>query len=157
MKFRNGFVSNSSSSSFIVVSTDRNYQEELKDKFEDKVLVIDGSGELSSPAITEFGWGPERIDDVESKINFCYLQCLYSQDTYWLKRLEDVVKDFTGAESIEWRISTDGIDKKDVWGYIDHQSSAPEGKNTGMFSSAGKLKRFIFGKGSFIQLDNDNH
>jgi hypothetical protein len=148
MKIRSGFVSNSSSSSFIVIkpkTTDNypNYPEHL---------IVDSSfGE------TEFGWGPERIDLSGSKIIFAYLQTQYASEPEWLKMLEDAIRNNCGVKTIEWKLTTQyGEDDLDH-AYIDHQSHAGEGENTEMFDSEENLKNFLFNAASFIMLDNDNY
>ena len=59
---------------------------------------------------------------------------------------------------IIWKLTDSYEGEKGMeWGYIDHQSSASEGENTEIFESEDTLKHFLFGKGSCIVLDNDNH
>jgi hypothetical protein len=142
MKTRTGFVSNSSSSSFVIIDAD------------DGHVTLAGEMAFGHKGTTEFGWGPGVANDVHSRINFAYLQTHYSGQH--LDMLEDVIKEHTGLDdSIVWEISTDWNDNN--WGYIDHQSSAVEGENMEIFDNKDKLKDFLFGKGSYIHLDNDNH
>lgn len=165
MKIRTGFVSNSSSSSFLVIGASGNYDHEF---YKSRIgKGIEFNGESST---VEFGWGPETIYDVESRINFAYLQTLANTDPTsvifinsldgektWLDLLEKVIKNYTGATDIIWGI-TDNSDVKDkTFGQIDHQSSAYEGENTQIFESEEVLKRFLFDVESKIELDNDNH
>lgn len=149
MKCRQGFVSNSSSSSFIVINSGA--RSSMKDAFTDnEELVADGDlGE------TEFGWGPGVLRGAGSKINFSFLQS--ERNTEWRNMLEKVVKEHTGASSIVWNISEEYDSKDKTWGYIDHQSAASEGMNTEMFENEERLKDFLFNDASYIQLDNDNH
>jgi len=159
MKLRNGFVSNSSSSSFISFSM----KDELIDiasytEYNNDPLVVDGNfGE------TEFGWGPDIIKGWQSMIIFSYLQTRYAKNDDWLEMLENVIKKTLGVSEIIWEIalnfwdSDDDYDKNRVYGYIDHQSNANEGANTEMFIDEDTLTKFIFGKRSHIVLDNDNH
>lgn len=156
MKIRNGFVSNSSSSSYIIIDYSCFSPPQL-----DKILYVDENfGE------TEFGWGPDTICGYGSRIIFSYLQVLYGdEDGKWLEMLENSIKNNCGVEKIYWEISigysNDKIHletgNKIFYGYIDHQSNAMEYKNTEMFDSQQDLDQFLFGQKSCIKLDNDNH
>lgn len=159
MKLRSGFVSNSSSSSFIsfsakdeLIST-TSYAEYVNDP-----LVVDGNF-----GVTEFGWGPDVIKGWQNMVTFAYLQTRYAKNDDWLDMLENVIKKTLGISEIIWEIalnrweSDDDYDKNKTCGYIDHQSNATEEKNTKMFVDEDSLTKFIFGKRSYINLDNDNH
>ena len=146
MKTRTGFVSNSSSSSFIVINakTGHNFPNW------DSHLIVDSSfGE------TEFGWGPETITGIGSRVIFAYFQAKYDNNDKWIKMLENCITSNTDVETIEWKVNIDDWDSEDH-GYIDHASCACEGENTEMFGGPALLRDFIFGKGSKIVLDNDN-
>jgi hypothetical protein len=149
MKIRTGFVSNSSSSSFVVISKKGAY---IKPKWGKNLIVDHNFGG------TEFGWGPGKVSDIGSKIIFCYLQAQYVEKEDWIEMLEEVIKENTKVSSIEWKttiIST--ADDNPNCGYIDHGSNSEEDKNTEIFSSKKALRDFIFNDASFIILDNDNH
>jgi hypothetical protein len=157
MKKRYGFVSNSSSSSFLVVKGGRyNYLLYAKDN----ILVVD-----KDFGTCQFGWGPETIYDAPSKIIFAYLQILYIKEydpgaefkkiaDDCLDMLENVIINNTNVKAIVWDIV---INDYNNFSYIDHASSAAEGQNTEIFDSEDTLKDFIFGSNSYIRLDNDNH
>lgn len=151
MKTRQAFVSNSSSSSFIIISNTGLMDSDTIDKlFSDKELVIDGSqGE------TEFGWYG-YYNNVFDRINFSYIQANYVKDTHpnWIPMLEKVIKDNTKVETIIWKMPT----HPEGYAYIDHQSASYEDDtcNTEMFNSESDLTKFIFGKDSCIECGNDN-
>ena len=145
MKIRKCFVANSSSSSFIVIDAKDGY-----DELNTRSSLLVAGEELGE---TEFGWGPAELPDMGSRINFAYLQALYSSNDDWVEMLETVIKENSAIRAFEWNMDI-GFDGE-THSYIDHQSNYPE--NTEMFESYGQLRDFIFGKGSKVILDNDNH
>lgn len=164
MKIRNSFVSNSSSSSFIVIGTGRLSIPEHNRN--DLNVPWDFGGE------TEFGWGPTTHYDFGSRLNFAYLQTQYinrngdpllqkalehteGHANSWLNMLEIVLRKNMSVTKINWDLSLDYEDTG--YGYIDHQSCAAEGSNTEMFDSIEELERFLFAEDSMIEEDNDNH
>ena len=138
MKTRHRLVSNSSSSSFIIIS-----DKELKFPDYNNNLIVDSTFDGEN----EFGWGPDVYNDTESKIIFTYLQTTFDKTGSHLKMLEDVIKDKCNVSKITWNVD----------GYIDHQSSGCEGENLEMFDSKDALTNFLFSSSSSINLDNDNH
>lgn len=146
MKKRFGFVSNSSSSSFIVICDDEstldfsvlNHHKEVGE------LRIGEYGE------SEFGWEFEKWDDFDSKLNWTVLQIKRSFDLKkqieLLGMLHEVLGEHFGGEIFD-----------ELSGYIDHQSCAHENPANGeMLESKEKLRNFLFNKKSFIQGGNDN-
>jgi hypothetical protein len=146
MKIRLGFVSNSSSSSFVTVDARTGY---------DKLYVDDNTLTVGQIGITEFGWGYEEINDMWSRINFAWLQTTYNP--YFMPMFETVIKENSDITKILSVISKKWDEPNTVHGYIDHQSNASEGENTEIFDSKEILRDFIFGSHSKITLDNDNH
>jgi hypothetical protein len=132
MKIRNGFVSNSSSSSFIVIG-----EAKPEKAAQSKDYVVGQSGTY------EFGWSHVVYDGVDSMINFAWLQAEYSAKKHpeYMEMLVRVIKQYTGAKEVTSHITKDYDDKTKVNAYIDHQSSAAEGENLEMFESEEILAR----------------
>ncbi len=159
MKIRSGFVSNSSSSSFIVINqsgVDESHQ--LRKQYESKgitTLVVDG--ELGH---TKFGWQSEEYNNFGSKLIFAYLQAHYmielGDGKRWLSMIEEVVKEKLGVNEIVWNITTEYNDDGKTRAYIVHRSASHEGSNTKMFDDKKSLELFLFNTYSYIETVNDN-
>lgn len=166
MKYRSGFVSNSSSSSFIVI-------EPLTGSISiDKRTVLDGDVLVVDrhTGYGEFGWEQDTHHDFGSKLIFAFCQADYllnnpyksegthNQGRKWMDMLEKVLKDVLDVKEVVWNITTkygeetEGRDHV----YIDHQSASYEGSNTEMFESEQTLKSFLFNPRSYIETGNDN-
>lgn len=172
MKIRQGFVSNSSSSSFVVIKNTGKFHNIIENELYCKsgILVVDGSlGNL------EFGWRNIIYDGFWDKLHFAYIQACYlnsdrmNYDCYnkkppfdqpsdsGLKMLEEVLKEELGVREIEWKIQVEDWDNDfGPFGYIDHQSTIYEGRNWEIFESKESLKSFLFDDESYIQGGNDN-
>ena len=150
MKIRSGFVSNSSSSSFIVIGTDIT---------EKNLPLDDGKFIIGSAGETEFGWQNTTYEYAYDRINFAWMQANYMIESTpeWMEMLGEVIKEHTGATEVVSIINLDWPRHEgEVNGYIDHQSASCEGVNTEMFADKDTLARFLFGSGSYIQGGNDN-
>lgn len=162
MKERDGFVSNSSSCSFIISDKRERVSLDLKDI--DKKYK-NSNGKLYVPTVLgnqEFGWAG-TYTDIYSRINWvcAQIESLYSDGD---KKLKDKSVNFWKmfvrvCESNGVRIVPNpefDLDKKEI--YIDHQSQAKNNERyLEIFESDKKLANFVFGKNSKIICDNDNH
>lgn len=181
MKIRNGFVSNSSSSSFIVIKNFPSNEEIEKQKdmiynYTERYSTDNGALLLpdSNLGVNEFGWENERYETFGSKLNFCALQILYVKEyakdlngevtlycserlphganwKVYYNMLREVCKDYL---DIDIELKDELYD--DETGYIDHQSCAGEGENMEMFETKDSLISFLLSKDSYIQGGNDN-
>lgn len=151
MKIRKGFVSNSSSSSFIVIG-----EGELQfPDYEDQIFVIGGSGE------TEFGWEVVKYEFMSDRINFAAIQAMQidqmNDNEEMMNRLINIIKECTKCKEVDCMLTLDYSDKTKDYAYIDHQSSSDAGRNIEMFEDDQSLIRFLFAEDSYIQGDNDNY
>ena len=145
MKVRKGFVSNSSSSSFVIISSNNLYDYRV---YGDYIIGDDGE--------CEFGWDVETYSDIPSKINFAYMQAMYVKHNEWLNMLTCAIVNHTGCDNVRSNLTIDWKDKEKRQGYIDHQSASTEGENTEIFESIETLTNFLFSPHSYIETGNDN-
>lgn len=147
MKIRHGFVSNSSSTAFIVIGYDPYITAKGDYSKRNRVHCASREYVLGAQGATEFGWDPIRYSDFDSKANFAYLQAHYLEDESLKARLLQVIEAHSG---VPVRVEMPET------AYIDHQSAAIEGMNLEMFESDDTLARFLFSDNSYIQGGNDN-
>lgn len=180
MKQRNDFVSNSSSSSFIVIK-DSNIE---KYNFNGQTIVIPNVDEGQR----EFGWSWLRFNDFWSKLNFCAIQLAEIQqqkkyydevmakpdktdyDTSWLdypgKQIKENSDRFDSLWDMlqtvckeEFNLDIELASPNEIehmFAYIDHQSSVSSNSNMEMFDSDTNLYNFLASKDSIIKTGNDN-
>ena len=163
MKIRSGFVSNSSSSSFIVIG-ESGVEEEIK-----RLRGLYGGREnlVVTPDLGchQFGWEETTYGQFWDRVFFAWIQAKEMQKPRakgghpeWMKMLERVLKMKLKVKKIFWNVSTESAPKGkwEDWCYIDHQSSAVEGANIGMFEGETELVNFLFSPASYIEGGNDN-
>lgn len=152
MKTRQGFVSNSSSSSFVIIGTG-NINIPKKDNYlsynDPNVFLISGK----NGGKTQFGWEKEVSKSFEDRLNFAAIQAKNGGQKY-IDMLRNVICQTFGTKDIKIMLSDD-YDSHE-WAYIDHQSSITEGQNAEMFDSEEALYNFLFSNDSEIHTSNDN-
>lgn len=176
MKIRTDFVSNSSSSSFIVnLSATHDIYNLNIQKLKITINNIEDSGYdyaengpiklLPSEDIgeTEFGWQNTMYCSIGDKLNFCAIQCreryphvdnIVVEETEWWKMLTDEIYSVIGTDSnIVFKFNYELYNSYNA--YIDHQSSACEGQNIEMFEQNNILDFLL--SNSYIQGGNDNN
>ena len=169
MKIRIDFVSNSSSSSFIVI-TDSGKMAEKKEISAEADQIVVPSLEMGEAC---FGWQTEKYYDFWSKLNWCAIVVLTKKgleedETSDEKLKDEVSKPWFRANEMENMLKSVcvkfGYDvvlaeqSKDYCDfYIDHQSNiVEEPDNARMFASEKTLHDFLLNDGSYIDNSNDN-
>lgn len=172
MKIRQGFVSNSSSSSFILIDHAFSVSDEkYKRDFENFRSWLDEHVYWSNERQafffryvpdSEFGWEQTLYNDWWEKFDFMLLQVKLtgrSDEEYgkhhetllaWFQQFDPSIKHIIIPE--EYTDEDSGIEYH--IGYIDHQSVGDE--NLSMLESVDTINKFIFSEKSYILNGNDN-
>lgn len=119
------------------------------------------NGVVSIKMDGDYGWGIETFTDQYEIARYLLQQALVQyyrpEYTTWISNIVDVIKEVTGAESVV--ISGVSFDEEDsnrliIEGYVDHQSV---GEFNEVLKDKNLIKNAIFGDGSLLVIDNDNH
>ena len=165
MKNRFGFVSNSSSSSYIVINKEGSIEKIPDEAFNEE-------GELMLPSEQGsycFGCCEEWYGYVLDRINFAFCQVMYlceeifppkeGTDGYeyydmFVKALErEGIKPKFILTAREAKAAGQSVFALSIDFYIDHKSSAIEGQNMEIFYSIDDLHDFLFNFGSGINME----
>jgi hypothetical protein len=174
MKIRNGFVSNSSSSSFVAIAKKRDKEIPVPITYSNTLMIPRNlSGE------TEFGSNSGKYSDFDSKLNFLILQALYADDINCISFIYQILRQKFGNIDIKNNLRLDFVDFDDGddseeldkihFGSIDHQSigegfleffeGSPEDKKKNLASRAyslvEKMYNFLFMNDSYLYFTSD--
>lgn len=154
MKIRDGYVSNSSSSSFVVLGID-SYNELSEKNFFDSIKTV--GYELFAEGCCEFGWQVEEYFDSHSKLNWALLQAECARSQGVIRPMNLLVEIFKQhGVDLNWRLVSEASNNRSA--YIDHQSLCTiDTDNCEIFNDEKTLRLFLFGSNSYVRNDNDNH
>lgn len=163
MKTRIGFVSNSSSSSYVVVpkSVVEEYEKNRESRdirsFNQLKLLFAFSGEVKGVGLFDsgeknFGWQVVRYHDLESKWNWLVLQAYYDGSKAYLSTIENFLSKVNHNLKINWADVDEQVEKFNA--YIDHQSI--DAQATFAEVKAIGIDEFLVNENCFIQNGNDN-
>lgn len=164
MRTRFGYVSNSSSSSFVVIS-DSVYERCNSDdvassmeSFERMRLIFnftDDSGwkGLFPDGELQFNWQCAIYRGIKSKWNWLVLQATYASDDRYRKLLDEYVKSLCDGIRIDWKFVKEC--EEEIEAYIDHQSINPD-ETFHEVDTVG-LDEFLTNRDCYIANGNDNY
>jgi hypothetical protein len=172
MKLRMGFISNSSSSSFIVIGEDK-WEKPIfeKELFSDNIIFIPQTFNRKKNGTDnnfQFGWEEVEYNDFASRLNWAVLCAMYCSARNWKEMLIDVLKKDFGVDDVIINLELDNVAELNgdiyyknpynkVFAYIDHQSEPNEKpENAAMFKNKKTLRNWLYSKDSEIIGGNDN-
>lgn len=102
----------------------------------------------------EFGWGYDEYNDPETKLSYLVTMIGESHNCYSIEEIYET-NDFNKINDVvSARCECDGIEIKNVDGYIDHQSIDTIDNLMKEYNCT--IEEFIFDKGITLVIDNDN-
>lgn len=160
MKIRKGFISNSSSSSFVIVCDDKEYFNVTSLQYLGNKEVLNIPEDLHNPYY-QFGWEWNCYSRFEEKVCWAILQAQFMEEYVpvltkdcnkpYHKLIFEVVNRIFGVEEIDIEININS----GAW--IDHSSCAYEDSSQlEIFESFDTLTQFLFNTKSYISTGNDN-
>ena len=178
MKIRNGFVSNSSSSSFVVnKKTNADFTDIPKEMMKKKPGYYTIVLPQKNHGCSDFGWEVTRWMDTASKLNYATIQAMYSKNKWdYLYTLEKAIgkrfKETHGENEdiyVYWNYNAVFYGSEDQFATIDHQSTLADyecsnwAQRNGemsvvhdIFESVENMENFLFNPDAYIQGGNDN-
>ena len=168
MKIRTGFVSNSSSSSFILIDAYGDTDPQLEANFSvwvNEHIVSNkklGQNVFAYVPTQEFGWQFEAYNEMWDKLDFMLLQSRLTgkYDDDYAKHKTALLEFFQqynssiGKVCVLNKLYDEEYDYNEYMGYIDHQSVG--GENLDMMESVDSIRHWLFSPKSYILCGNDN-
>lgn len=145
MKIRQGFVSNSSSSSFIVIGDNINRSNMNLGQL--NYSMFDGE--------SDFGWQEEIYTSIYDKLNWAILIQNAHSNYKNVHAIQDFIYEALLPYGITFLSNIDEIEALLESGNIDHQSF--ESENASMWDNHTKMAQWLLSSDSYIKNGNDNH
>lgn len=134
------FETNSSSSHSVVIDEGTDF------------IPVEVDGDVIRISGGEYGWGYDELRDWYSRASYAYTYAKNYGRQKDIDLLKLVIEDYTKKKVVFEECEDDFYED----GYIDHQS-VEEAETIFDGSDYRKLKQYLFGKGSHVIIDNDNH